>query len=1062
MKKSVTKYLLSCLFALSTLLAPSVWGQSVASSTISGVVLDATGKSVSGALVSVLHVPTNSTTTTVTNAAGRYNVPGLRVGGPYTVSATANGVKTNELTDVNLDLSQVYQADLSIGSGEVVKMDAFVATADSNTLFDSYTTGSGTELNQRAVQAVTTISRSITDYVRLDPRVVITDKTNGETSANGQNGRYNSIQIDGVRSNDVFGLTSNGLPSQSNPISIDTIDAFNLEVTPFDITRSGFTGASFNAVTKSGTNEFHGSAQYIWTNQNMRAKNEDATNVNYGKRESFSEKTLSATLGGPIIRDKLFFFASYEKYSRLDPVATPGFQPTDAAISAIASAFKAYNYDIGTLSNSGNAEKKDSKVLAKIDWNISSSQRLSVRYNKTKGEQPIFQDFTSFNSISFSNHWYKNEQKDTNYVATLFSNWSPNFKTELKTAFSEYKTDRTSNGTIFPQVVIGLVPSTAGAAATGTVFVGTENSTQLNHLKVNNNNYTFTGTYLLNDHTLTFGADYENNKFYNAFAQGVDGTYGTGSATLGFNFSALSATGISGGAINYSYQYSPTNGSLAADWGFTNPALFIQDQWHINNRLTVTAGLRLDTFTSDKPGYNAAFSTYAWSTLGGKTLANNNSFDGNKLFAPRVSFNYAIDSERKTQVHGGVGVFQGKGPGVWLSNNFSNNGLLIAQTTQATLRTDGVNVIPFQPDPTKQLKGATSPTFAVNAMDNGFKLPSALKLTLAVDRKLPWMGLIGTLSYDETRTLENYYYQDINLLPVGVLPDGRARYNGRVNPRFTNVYLIKNTKKGDAYNITTEIKKPWRNHWSANFAYTRGSSHDVSPVTSSTAQSNFGARMVYNTNDDQLGISNYQVKHRFITSASRELVFFKNYRTTVSAFYEARSGRPYSYVSSGDVNGDTANQSNDLFYVPTGPSDPKVRFGAAGSTVNNQAQSDAFFGWLRGMTDLQKYSGGVAPRNIGTSKWIHQLDANVSQEVPIWGKLKGELRFDIFNLGNLLNSHWGRHNQVGFPYNFIVTPATYDSAANQYVYNYNGPTKQQTLDSTLTRWQIQTTLRIRF
>ncbi len=1055
MKKTAIKYLLSCLLAVSSVLAPTVLGQGVASSTISGTVLDASGKPLVGALVTAVHGPTNSSVTTLTNASGRYNLPGLRVGGPYIVSATANGVKTKELTDVNLELSQVYTADLAVeGAGEVVKMQAFIATAGADALFDSYVTGSGTDLGQRRIDATPTISRALTDFARLDPRVTITDKTNGELSVSGQNGRYNSIQIDGVRSNDVFGLTSNGLPSQGNPISMDTIEAFNVEVSPYDITRSGFTGASINAVTKSGTNEFHGSLQYIWTNQNMRAKNEDPTNVNYGLRERFSEKTMAATLGGPIIKDKLFFFGSYEKYTRTDPVPTPGFQPSDAAVAQILSAFKAYNYDPGVLTNSGNQEKKDNKILAKLDWNISDAQRLSVRYNRTVGEQPIFQDFTTSNAISFSNHWYVNHQKDTNYVATLYSNWSPNFKTETKAAFSIYQTDRTPNGTIFPQVIIGSVPNAAGTG-TGSVFIGTENSTQLNHLKVNNNNYTFTGTYLLNDHTITFGADYETNHFWNAFAQGIDGAYGTSTSATGFAYSALSATGISGIATNYSYSYSPTGGSLAADWGYQNPALFVQDQWHFNSRLTITAGLRLDMFSSDKPGYNAALSNYAWPTAGGRTINNSNSFDGQKLVAPRVSFNYAIDSDRKTQLRGGIGVFQGKGPGVWISNNFSNNGALIAQSTKATLATSGITNITFSADPTKQYSSTAAPTYAVNMMDDNFKLPSAMKMNLAVDRKLPWGGLVATLGYDETKTLENYYYQDLNLLPVGTLPDGRVRYSGRVNPGYTNVFLMKDTKKGDAYNFTTEIKKPWKNHWFGTFSYTYGSATDVSPVTSSTAGSNYGARMAFNPNDDQLGISNYQVKHRFVVNASRELTFFKNYRTTASLFYEARSGRPYSYVFSSDVNADTANQSNDLFYVPNGPSDPKVRF-------TTQAQSDAFFAWLSGMSDLKGYAGSVVPRNSATSKWIHQLDFNLSQEIPIWGNTKGEFRFDILNLGNLINSHWGRFNQIGFPYNYFVNSATYDAVANQYVYNYTGTPRGQLLDNTLTRWQMQATVRIKF
>ena len=1061
MNKTVIRNLLTGAWALLFAFATAAFGQGVTSSNISGIVSDAAGKPISGAIVTVVYAPTNSTTTTTTNTAGRYSFTGLRVGGPYVVSATANGEKSNERTDINLDLSQTFQADLSVGTeAEIVKMEAFVTHADSNVLFDSFVTGSGTDLSQARIDAVPTIARALNEYAKLDPRIVITDRSNGETSALGQNGRYNSIMIDGIRSNDTFGLTSNGLPSQSNPISIDTIEAFNIETSPYDVAQSGFTGAAINAVTKSGTNEYHGMIKYLWTNQRIRAKNEDPTNINYGKREVFSENTMVATLGGPIIKDKLFFFGSYETFKRLDPVTNPGFQPTDAAVQTIVTALKAYNYDPGVLTNSGNAEKKDHKVLAKIDWNISDAQRLSVRYNKTKGTQPIFQDFSSTSAISFSNHWYTNQQIDTNYVATLFSNWTPNFKTETKVAFSTYQTDRSPNGPAFPQIVIAGVPSTAGGTATGYAFVGWENSTQLNHLLVKDNNYTFTGTYLLDNHTISFGVDYEYNHFYNAFAQGVDGTYGTSATTslYGFNYSALSASGISGGTLNYTYQYSPTGGSLAADWKYTNPALFLQDQWHVNSRLTVTAGLRLDTFTSDKPGYNAALSNYAWPMLGGQTVSNTNSIDGSKNLAPRVSFNLALDEDRTTQLRGGIGVFQGKGPGVWLSNNFSNNGLLIAQATKATLATNGITTITFQPDPTKQIYSPSQPTYAVNLMQNGFKLPSALKGNLSVDRKLPWMGLIATLSYDQTKNMENYYYEDINLKPIGTLPDGRTLYGGngnRVNPSFTNVFLMKDTKKGNAYNYTAELKKPYKNHWFGTVSYTYGRATDVSPITSSTAGSNFGARMATDSNSEELATSNYQVKHRFSASVSRDFNYFKGFKTTLGFYYEARSGRPYSYVFSSDINGDAANQNNDLFYVPTGPSDPKVRF-------TTQAQSDAFFAWLNGVSDLKKYAGSIVPRNSATSKWIHQLDFNLRQEIPIWGNVKAELFYDIYNLTNLLNSHWGRYTQIGFPYNYFVSAATYDPVANQYVYNFTGTPRGQTLDNTLSRWQMQAGVSLKF
>ncbi len=1053
MQRIILKYLLTGFCALFCALASTALGQSLISSSISGIVSSG-GKPLAGAAVTAFYEPTNTKVTTTTNASGRFLFDGLRVGGPYTVSVAAGGFQPQEQKGIQLELSQVYQTDFDFKApqpSDVVVMQAFVTTADSNTLFDSLTTGSGSQVNQQQIETFPTIARTMNEFARLDPRVVITDRTNGETSAGGQNHRYNSMLIDGVKSNDVFGLTSNGLPAQGNPISIDVIQSFDVQVAPYDVRQSGFTGAAINSVTKSGGNDFHGTLKYLWTNQNLRAKNEDPTNVNYGKRETFRESTLSATLGGPILKNRLFFFAGYEKFKRIEPPPSPGFGPTDAAVQLIRDTFKAYNYDVGSFSNAGSLKKYDSKLFGKLDWNISDGQRLSYRYNKADGHQPIFQDYTTSNATSFGGHWYTNHTLNESHVVSLFSNWTPDFKTEVRASRSKYKSDRDPNGPDFPQVVITQVPSST--TGTGTIFVGTENSTANNHLKVDDYNATLDATYLWNDHTLEAGIDFEKDNFFDIFLQSLDGAYGTSSATGGYTYAQLGgAAGLTGQPINYAYQFNPGGITVANAYtinNFNRMAVYAQDRWSVNPKLTLTGGVRLDRYATPIPGYNAAASAFAG-------INNTNSIDGLTTVSPRFGFNWALDSDKKTQIRGGAGIFLGQGPGVWLANNYFNNGLSSRTATKATLAAQGITDIPFQPDVTKQLKGNTSTT-TINMLANNFKLPTVLKANLAVDRKLPGVGLVATLEFNETKTLEATWYQDLNLKQIGTTPDGRILYGGAANRNsasFVNVFLMKNTKKGEAQQGTVKLQKPWKNHWFASISYTYGTSQDVSPVTSSTAGSNFGGRIVYN-NDDTVGRSNYEVRHRVLATLEKDFYFVKNYRTVASLVFETRSGRPFSYVFSNDANGDAANQSNDLFYVPTGPSDPKVVF-------TTQAQSDNFFAWLAGNKDLNRFAGQVVPRNSGTSRFIHQADLHIQQEIPIWGNVKGELFYDILNFGNLLNSHWGRYSAVNFPYNYFVASGVANTTTNQYTYTYTSTPRGQTMGTDLSRWQMQGGVQVKF
>ena len=1007
-------------------------GQQETSAAVSGVVAGRNQAAVRAVQVVVNFLPTGARYQTETNAKGLYSLAGLPVGGPYTLVFTAAGYEPQCMENIVLGLGETRSVEIALIEAEdpLIRLEKMEVVA----LRETIGSGPRTTLSRDEIESQPSVEGSLNELAAKDPRVVYIDPERGELSAAGQNSRYNSISIDGVRINDQFGVTPNGFPSQGNPFSMETVEAINVEVSPYDVHRGGFTGASINAVTKSGTNQFRGSVYYYYRDQNWRAKN-PAT----GERDPFTDETYGVTLGGPLWRDHLFFFSSYEHAQRIEPAPSAGFEPATAALERLASISAGYGYDPGALSNPGQQSKQDNKYLAKIDWRLSSRQRLSLRYSETRGNQPGFANYSTSGRVSLSGHWYDSKQNLQAWSAQLFSQWTPAFQSELKIASHRYESLRTPR-TRFPQVRIGGVPSEEGD--TGYVYIGTEYSSQVNSLETVNSQAGATGSLLLGRHRLLFGVELESSDFDNTFLQNAWGNY---------EFASMNAY-EAGKPSRYTYQYMLPGRSPSVSWGYKVGSGFLQDTWLVNRHLTLAAGLRFDYPWADaKPHRNHLVEQ----TFGRR---NDSTIDGAYVLGPRGSFTLKLGDEDQTRLHGGAGVFQGRAPGVWLSNAYSNDGLSSAVNT---------TISGFSPDPDNQPKG--DPATArerVDLIDSHFHLPAVARASLGLDRKLPWQGITFGADLVKTWTLQGLVYRNINLRQTSTGPDGRAIYGDRTetyglasdsqyaSASFTDVYLLTNTSKGEATQGTVSLRRPVRKHWGASLSYTRSSSEDVSSVTSSTASTNYAARASIDPNDDQLGTANYEVRDRVLASLTAKFALVRKFETRVTLLYEGKSGRPYSFIFGTDVNGDSVDYDNDLFYVPAGRDDPKVRW-------TDPKQADAFFAYLDNHPALQRFAGRIVPRNSERSYYQHRFDLKFVQEIPLRGRVKGELFLDILNVANLLNADWGRVYAASFPYGLAVANASYDPGANQYVYRFTGA-KEQTLQASISRWQMQGGARIKF
>ena len=1032
---------------------------------VGGRIVSADSQPVAGAQVTILHAPSGTVSTATTSADGRYSARGLRVGGPYTITIVKDGV-TEVREGVYLQLAETTSVDATLGQASTTTLETVEVTGTStlSEVFSADKMGTGTNVSREMIDSLPSANRNIQDYIRTDPRISQVSKADGAISAGGQNTRYNLIKIDGVGTSDPFGLESNNLPTERQPVSIDAIEAINIDVANYDTTISGGTGAVVNAVTKSGTNEFHGSAYYTLRDGEWVREELDGVPFNGWDKE----ETYGATFGGPILKDRLFFFVNYENYVRSAPATGFGATPygagtiDDTDITRVQDAATAFGFDAGGIGGL-NADTEIEEYAIKLDWNISENHRAALRYSFLEQGVLRFPQVDN-NSISLSTFWYNYAKEFESTVVELFSDWTENFSTEFKVSKRDYTAIREPNSNL-PQIEIrGYGPQN------NSIFLGTEQNTHVNLIDTKQTSLFGAGNLFVGDHTVKFGFDWEKNDIINFYGRDLNGVY------VFDNIDDFE----DGLPASYTVRAPRAGGSYAdipAAYEQTNTGLFVQDTWAVNYNLNLMFGLRYD-----KPDFDdqRLYNAYVSDIYG---YDNSNTVDAD-ILAPRAGFNYTFDSERPTQVRGGVGLFQGGSPNVWLAGAYQNTGLNYVQYEDFSGTVFQPEVPPYIP-PTGTNPACTPvptlpscPRQNVDIIAPDFALPSVWKANIAFDHELPWYGIVLSAELLKTEVKDGVFIQRLdpfNAAGQGVTaiaPDGRAMFwnaaglnpansaqfgitNGRngVFNRFYrpngvgDVFLISNTDKGQSSQFTVSLDKPMGDAWSWNLAYTYTEATDVSPMTSSTNSSNWGSNLVGTMNDEVAYNSRYAIKDRVTGSVSWKHNFFGDNETRVSMFYEGRSGRPFSYIFRNDANGDNGG-FNDLFYVPNGPGDVLW----TGNASMTPAQMEAsFFAYLDANPELKAYRGKITPANGFRTDWVNSFDVRISQELPgFMEDHKSILALDIMNIGNMINEDWGIIEDYGFNstqqlanYAGIctatVTPTCPAGSEGKYVYNWTGP-----------------------
>lgn len=992
------------------------------SSGITGQLENSTGRPVDNATITIVHTPSNSVNVINSNENGRFSAKGLRVGGPYTVTVESSEGK-RVIEDVFLTLGQNFSLNLEIGTDNLEEVFVVGNYEQAKTA-----TGPSSAFNISDLQNAPAVNRDIKDVVRLDPRIYIDEANADDITCAGANPRFNSLTVDGVRMNDNFGLNSNGYPTERIPFSFDAIDQVAVELAPFDVQYGGFTACNINAVTKSGDNEFHGGAFFDFTGDSLRGDSLEGQDIDPG---DFTEKRYGFTLGGPIIKDKLFFFVAYEELDGAElfnrgPAgssrATPVEGVSQAQVDEILQISRdVYDYDPGGLPASIPVE--DEKLLLKVDWNINDDHRAAFTYNYNDGFTIAEADGDS-NELEFSNHYYERGSEFTNYVAQVFSDWTSNFSTEIKLGYSELENRQLSlAGTDFGEVQI----QTENNGARATVYLGADDSRHANSLSYESTIAKLAGTYLAGNNTITFGYEYEEFDVFNLFIQEAEGEYRF-SNIEDFRNGTPSRITYENAAITNNKN------DAAAEFSYAINTLYVQDEIALDSvDLTITAGLRYDWYTtSDSPTLNPDFqAAYGF--------GNTADIDGLDLIQPRLGFDWQVNDAM--EVHGGIGLYTGGNPNVWLSNNYSNDGVTQIEVQDRSGRPIvGPGAIAFNgggraiydvpQELFDQVEDGNGRTGGVNLLDPNFDIPKSWKYAIGTSYNFEnGILLSGDLLISDNK--DAAIVRDLSRVQVGTAPDGRPLY-GSSNGREQDFVLTNVVgDSGSSTVVSLGVAKSFDFGLDVSFGYAYTDAEDVSPMTSSVAFSNYANLATADPENPGLATTNYQIQHRFTLKLDYGVEFFNGYETRFTVFGSANEGRPYSYVFDGEDRGEAIFGDSvgfvdrHLLYVPTGLDDPNVVF-------DPDFDSDAFFAFV----DSEGLArGGIAGRNSLKSDWWIKFDVRAEQELPGFrADHKASVFAVIENFGNFLNDDWGVQYETSFP----RAQAAVDAGINnqgQYVFN---------------------------
>ncbi len=968
------------------------------------------------ATIELTNTATNEKFTITPQSNGSFSLYNLTPANTYTLKIVESGVENVQenlsipLGD-NLDLGLITASNSNLAEVKITG-----SNSNKNSAFSKGKQGASIVIGKSLLQEMPAGSRGISDFIRLTPQ------SNGNSFA-GTSNRFNNLSIDGAQNNDAFGLASgSGLPGGSagtQPISLDAIQELQVILSPYNVTLGNFAGGGINAVTRSGSNKEEGSVYGFMKNNSLQGKDP----INNKASDNFSEYTVGARLGGAIVKDKLFYFVNYEMVDRSAPsifnAGDAGAKITKPTADSIKTLFRdKYNYNVGSY-DAVNLTTVNQKLLVKLDYVLSNKHKLSLRHNfisASKDELTRSSAIFQFENAGFT---FKNIQNST--VLELKSNFSSTMFNNLIIGYSNISDERKIKGDLFPSIVVQSLGT--GGNTLGSDPVANQNKTSQQIIELTNN-----FKWVLEKHTLTFGTHDELFMVENSFANRLQGQYRISNTAGLWNLEGI------GNSVNrFRAQY-----PLETDGQFSKPKMiqlgfYAQDEFDVNSKLNVTYGVRLDIpVFLNSPLANTAFEQQ----YGIKT---NQTPSGNLLWSPRLGFKYQVTDDKMVQIRGGGGIFTGRVPLVWISNNFGNDGIRMATVDVSAAATiNGGKGFDSNPLNVDKILTANPPkkSYAVNVADANFKFPQLLRGNLAFDFKIPG-GIELTVEGIYSQTLNNIYYERLDFsknadgslkVTNGATPVASDfgpnavnkltttdKYYNPANPSdslsktYSSVLLLKNTNKGYSYSITVQASKKidlqTAGMLSINTAYTYGESKDISSGLSSVAFSNYYNNMIAGNqfgNNPPLTASSYDLRHRIIAGLNYRVSYAKNYTTTFAVFYSAISGLPYSLTYNGDVNTDGDN--NDLVYIPTESEIAKKTAWTATerSDLNN---------FINSTSELRDNRGKYTERNGMRTPWEHIVDARFLQDISFKAgtrKHTVQLSCEIFNVGNLLNDSWGR------------------------------------------------------
>jgi hypothetical protein len=1014
----------------------------------------------------LVHQPSANTRTALTNEQGEYAFLGLKVGGPYTVTASFAGFRPAGFSKIILTAGRIddVRITLRVEAAETIEVQ------DSAT---PETTSQRTRFGRDDVEDLPSVTHDPKDVVQLSPDAYV-DGENKALSIGGANNRFNSVTIDGIRQDDDFGLNGNGYPTARSPIGMNAIEQITVERSPFDVRYGSFLGGNVNIVTKSGTNEFHGSIVGAYTSQALSGNKNGVIELD---EVDSHEARYALDLGGPILRDKLHFFVAVEGLTAgtpnsVGPVGSGAANEIDGITVADVERARSiargtYGYDAGTPSRS--LDEGDLKLLAKIDVQLAKRQHLSAKYQRSAGN--VISDAPAFDgNLPLTSNWF--DQRDTLHAFSLRlnSDWTDRFATEIELA-GKLVRSRPS-----PLEGGGFTQAEITTADGGTILLGPDPFRQANLLDNDTLHAKASGNYLLGTHLLLGGLELDRIGIDNLFVPNSDGAAEYASLDA---FEARTPT-----SIFYSNAISNDPADASARWHMYVWSGYLQDQASLTSELTLTGGVRAELYeAADAIRLNPNFEDR-------HGFRNDAALRDRWAFLPRVGASYRPDAIPGLNVRGGTGLYSGGAPNVWLSNSYSNDGVGIDSAfSDDPSVVDGFDGRVIPTELTEMLVAGDG---NVDAMDPDFRIPTEWKTALGADYAidLPRLGpLMVETNYVYGNTIHGVMWQDLRRdldalpdnTPVGRLPDGRPYYDADMtdgasfNPRRGYDMLLTNTSKGQSHTFSLALGKVLPAGFSVTGAYAFQRVTEVSPATSSRSVSNYGqAAIGLDPNDPDAATSNYERRHRLIGTLRYQRALLADLfgeggrldglTTDLAIFAELRSGQPYSYTFGDSAGGDDlarlfgderefARRNRELFYVPKGDGSDVILNGIT------EEEMDAFLE----STGLEGYRGEIAPRNAFRGEWYKRIDLRFGQDLPGFARgQKARFFVDVQNVGNLLNRRWGRLEQAPFPQLVPVVDVAVDPLTGKYVYSNLRTERPEQIVVAPSLWRIQLSLMYQF